>query len=81
MNGGNEVFENVVASLVDMASIMVAYSIGISQANFILGLAYGIFDAVIVVWMRKPISGAIHRLFVAALGPTIPKDAYNSAGP
>ncbi len=65
--------------MVDIASIMVAYTIGISQSSFLLGLAYGLFDAILVVWMRKPISGAIHRLFEATRGQTIPSDAYSSA--
>jgi len=40
---------------------MVAYSIGLTQSNYLLGLAYGIFDAFIVVWMRKPFSRWIRR--------------------
>lgn len=40
---------------------MVAYTIGISQSSILLGLAYGIFDAIIVVWMRKPLSRIVRR--------------------
>jgi len=66
MMNNHEVFENVVASVVDVASIMVAYTIGISQSSFLLGIAYAIFDAIIVVWLRKPLSSAIRSM--AALG-------------
>jgi hypothetical protein len=58
----HEVFDNTVASVVDVTSIMVAYTIGITQSSIFLGLAYGVFDAIIVVWMRKPISKVIRRV-------------------
>jgi hypothetical protein len=41
---------------VDVISVMIAYTIGIQQSNFLLGVAYAVFDAIIVVWMRKPLS-------------------------
>jgi hypothetical protein len=63
MTSNREVFENVVATFVDIASIMVAYTIGIHQSSFFLGLAYGLFDAAIVVWMRKPLANAIGFAF------------------
>jgi len=62
MMNNHEVFENVVASVVDVASIMVAYTIGISQSSFLLGIAYAIFDAIIVVWLRKPLSRVVQSL-------------------
>jgi len=62
MMNNHEVFENVVASVVDVASIMVAYTIGISQSSFLLGIAYAIFDAIIVVWLRKPLSRVVRSL-------------------
>jgi hypothetical protein len=40
---------------------MVAYTIGISQSSIILGFAYAIFDAIVVVWMRKPLTRIIRR--------------------
>ncbi len=58
----NEALENVVASIVDITSVMVAYTIGITQSSFLLGLAYGVFDAIIVVWMRKPLTRMISLL-------------------
>ncbi len=66
----------MVASVVDVTSVMVAYTIGITQANIFLGLGYAIFDAIIVVWMRKPITRFVRR--VAKVGPRQlpPADAY-----
>lgn len=60
----------------DVTSVMVAYTIGITQANILLGIGYAIFDAIIVVWMRKPITRLVRR--VARFGPkqVIPADAY-----
>jgi hypothetical protein len=55
----HDAFENTVASIVDIASVMIAYTIGIQQSSILLGLAYGVFDAVIVVWMRKPLTRLI----------------------
>ena len=51
-----EVFENAVASLVDMASILFAYQIGVYGFGIGIGVLYACFDAFIVIWMRKPIS-------------------------
>lgn len=51
----------MVASVVDVTSVMVAYTIGITQSSIFLGLAYGVFDAIIVVWLRKPISRFVRR--------------------
>ncbi len=50
-----EIFENAVASVVDFGSIFLAYEIGSYRFSLETGLLYGIFDAFIVVWMRKPI--------------------------
>ena len=51
-----EVFENAVASLVDVASILFAYQIGAYGFGLGFGMMYAGFDAFIVIWMRKPIS-------------------------
>ena len=51
-----DLFENTVASVVDVTSILVAYQIGVSNYGLGTGLLYGFFDAFIVVWMRKPIA-------------------------
>lgn len=66
----------MVATSVDIASIMVAYTVGIHQFNFLLGLAYAFFDALIVVWMRKPLSRLIRSALAIRGGRSIPKDVY-----
>jgi len=63
--------DNIVASVVDIGSIFLAYQIGVSQLGLFAGFAYGVFDAWIVVWQRERISNFIHRAetFVRRLGP------------
>ncbi len=58
----SETFENAVASVVDFGSILLAYEIGSNRFSIETGLLYGIFDAFIVVWMRKPIYKSIRML-------------------
>ena len=65
----------MVASVVDVTSVMVAYTIGITQSSILLGLAYAIFDAIIVVWMRKPLSRLIRRIARLGVGRTSPPGA------
>ncbi|MDG6904924.1 MAG: hypothetical protein JRN20_03965 [Nitrososphaerota archaeon] len=48
--------ENMVASVVDMSSIMFAYSLGMRNMNLLFGLGYALFDAWIVIWQRKRIT-------------------------
>ena len=62
-----ETYENLVATFVDVVSIMFAYSIGLRQLNLELGLLYAIFDAWIVIWMRKPIARGLRKLFAPGL--------------
>jgi hypothetical protein len=76
MISNHEVFENLVASVVDIVSVMVAYTIGITQSSVLLGLAYGIFDAIIVVWMRKPLSQFVRKLVRLGIGQASPSDRY-----
>ncbi len=57
-----EIFENAVASVVDFGSIFLAYEIGSNRFSIETGLLYGIFDAFIVVWMRKPIYNTVRTL-------------------
>ena len=66
----------MVASVVDVTSVMVAYTIGITQSSILLGLAYGIFDAIIVVWMRKPLSKLIRNLINIRGSRSTVKDVY-----
>jgi hypothetical protein len=63
---------------VDVTSVMVAYTIGITQANILLGIGYALFDAIIVVWMRKPITRLVRRAVSFAPKNAIPADAYVS---
>ena len=55
---------------------MVAYTIGITQSSILLGFAYGIFDAIIVVWMRKPLSRLIRSLISVRGSRASIKDVY-----
>jgi len=68
----------LVASVVDVTSVMVAYTIGITQSSILLGLAYGIFDAIIVVWMRKPLSRLVRRVVAVGLARPAPRDRYSA---
>jgi hypothetical protein len=45
---------------VDIASILVAYRIGLAQLGPIAGMGYGVFDAWVVVWQRRRIAAALH---------------------
>ena len=60
----------------DVTSIMVAYTIGVTQSSFLLGLGYGIFDAIIVVWMRKPLSRLIRNLINIRSSRSTLRDVY-----
>ncbi|MDG6991406.1 MAG: hypothetical protein JRM99_08340 [Nitrososphaerota archaeon] len=63
-----DVYENAVATFVDVGSIMVAYTIGVSQLGMAFGMGYALFDAWMVVWMRKPIFSVIKRVSRAIRG-------------
>ena len=76
ISNNHEVFENMVATIVDVTSIMVAYTIGITQSSILLGLAYACFDALLVVWMRKPISRLVARVARVGVGRSHPSDTY-----
>jgi hypothetical protein len=76
MMTNHEVFENVIASAVDVASVMIAYTIGIRQSSVLLGLAYGIVDAIIVVWMRKPLAGMVASV-INLRANKVPKNALD----
>ncbi len=72
----HEVFENTVATFVDIGSIMVAYTVGIHQFNFLVGLAYAFFDALVVVWMRKPLSRLVRGVLTIRGGRADLRDRY-----
>jgi len=76
VNTNHEAFENVVATFVDVASIMVAYIVGIHQINFVVGLAYAVFDAIIVVWMRKPLTRLVRNALAIRGGRGNVRDFY-----
>jgi len=61
---------------VDVISVMIAYTIGIQQSNFLLGVAYAVFDAIIVVWMRKPLSRLIRSVVPTRDDRSSMRDAY-----
>ena len=44
------------ASFVDVGSIILAYEIGVNGFGIEAGLGYALFDAFMVVWMRKRIA-------------------------
>lgn len=56
-----ETNDKIVASFIDFGSISLAYSLGVSHFGLWAGLAYGLFDAWIVVWQRDRISNFVHR--------------------
>ena len=60
----------------DVISVMIAYTIGIQQSNFLLGVAYAVFDAIIVVWMRKPLSRLIRSVVPTRDDRSSMRDAY-----
>jgi hypothetical protein len=76
MMTSHEVFENAVASVVDVASVMIAYTIGVQQSTFLVGIGYAIFDAIIVVWMRKPLSKLIRSVVAIRGGRSNIRDVY-----
>ena len=55
---------------------MVAHTVGIHQFNFFLDLAYAFFDALIVVWMRKPLSQPVRNVVEIRSGRSSPRDVY-----
>jgi hypothetical protein len=60
-----ETHDKIVASFVDVSSICLAYSLGVSHFGMWEGLGYGLFDAWIVIWQRDRISNFIYRAGVA----------------
>ena len=54
--------ENIVASVVDVGSILLAFNLGLHQMDQWIGLAYGATDAWVVIWQRQRITRWISRL-------------------
>ena len=53
----------MIASVVDIGSILVAYRIGVSEIGLAAGLAYGLFDAWIVIWQRERIITSLNYIY------------------
>ena len=53
--------DNIIASIVDVASIVFAYKLGVSQLGLAAGLGYGVFDAWIVIWQRDRIASGVRN--------------------
>src|SRR5207245_10551026 len=51
-----------VAPVIDFASILFAYYLGVLQLVVAVGFVYAAFDAYIVIWMRRRITGWVRRL-------------------
>ncbi|MDA4131408.1 MAG: hypothetical protein OK457_11610 [Thaumarchaeota archaeon] len=54
--------DNIIASIVDVASIVFAYKLGMSQLGIAAGLGYGVFDAWIVIWQRERIASGLRNV-------------------
>ncbi|HZW55216.1 MAG TPA: hypothetical protein VFF30_02920 [Nitrososphaerales archaeon] len=58
----NHTKNNIIASAVDIASILFAYRLGLAELGIGAGLAYGMFDAWLVVWQRERIAEGMRRI-------------------
>jgi len=56
---GPKTKDNVISSVVDFASIVFAYKLGVAQLGIAAGLGYGVFDAWLVIWQRERITTGI----------------------
>ena len=54
--------DNIIASVVDVASIVFAYNLGLAQLGLVAGLGYGMFDAWLVIWQRERIAAGLEYL-------------------
>ncbi len=63
-----EIAENAVATVIDFASIILAYNLGLLQFSIAAGVAYAAFDAYIVIWMRRRITRWV-KSFMGFLNP------------
>lgn len=62
MKLGRDVAENLVATVVDFGSTLVSYRLGVAQMGVGLGVAYAALSALVVIWMRGPMTAALRRL-------------------
>ena len=64
----SEFFEKSVASMIDVASVLIAYNIGMDRLGIAYGFIYAGMDAFVVVWLSRPITGVVRRLNPARRG-------------
>jgi hypothetical protein len=64
--------ENLVASGVDIGSIIFAYSLGVHNLNILFGLGYAAFDAWIVIWQRGRLTRWMGSAYSHARGVSNP---------
>ncbi len=63
MRGRNlDLFEKSLAGMIDVASVLVAYNIGMARLGLAYGVVYAGMDAFVVVWLSRPITGVVRRL-------------------
>ncbi len=62
MGPTSEFAENLVATVVDVSSILFAYSLGVQQLGFTVGLGYAFLDAYLVVWQRRRLTRVARAL-------------------
>ena len=74
-------FEKSVASVIDVASVLVAYNIGVDRLGIAYGFIYAGMDAFIVVWMSRPITGMVRRLNPARRGRRAKEDRSKDVAP
>jgi hypothetical protein len=58
----SEFRENLVASLIDVASIIVAFNLGLHQLGLWVGVGYSFIDAILVIWLRKSITNLARKV-------------------
>ena len=59
---GPKTKDNIISSVVDFASIVFAYKLGVAQLGIAAGLGYGVFDAWLVIWQRERIASGISSI-------------------
>ena len=57
-----DLFEKSLAGMIDVASVLVAYNIGMTRLGLVYGVIYAGMDAFVVVWLSRPITGIVRRL-------------------
>ena len=63
-----ETSENVVATIVDITSILIAYRLGMDQYGIVSALGYAALDAYVVIWQRKRLTKWVHKFVTFVSG-------------